>query len=74
MIPCKFKGATSALYSTDGTREIIEHENGGYSAWASKVNVRNGVLQAYSARSHFKPVKALLFLCAIGIISTWSAS
>ena len=31
MIPCKFKGATSALYSADGTLKIIEHKNGGYS-------------------------------------------
>ena len=37
------KAAASALYSTDETRKIIEHENGGYSAWASKVNVGNGV-------------------------------
>ena len=30
MIQYEFKGATSALYSTDGTREIIEHKNGSY--------------------------------------------
>ena len=28
MIPYKFKGTASALYTTDGTRKIIEHENG----------------------------------------------
>ena len=57
---------------------MIEHENGGYSAWASKLNVRNDLLLACSARSYFKPVKAPLFLCATGIIaivnsklSTW---
>ena len=46
MIPYKFKGATSTLSTlsyTDGTRRIIEHENGGYSALVLKVNVGNGV-------------------------------
>ena len=68
MIAYEFKGATSALYPTDGTWEIIEHENGGYSVRASKVYIRNSVLQDCTARSHFKPVKTLLFLCAMGII------
>ena len=69
MIAYKFKGATSALYSTDGTWEIIEHENGGYSARASKVYIRNSILWDCSARSHFKPVKAPLFSCAMGILA-----
>ena len=55
LISHKFKGAASALYFTDGTREIIEHKNGGYGIRASKVKVGNGVLQACLAWSHFKP-------------------
>ena len=47
----------------------VEHENGSYNAWALKVNVGNSVLQACSTWSHFKPVKALLFLCTTGIIA-----
>ena len=74
MIPYKFKDATSALYSADRTQGIVEHENGGYSTWVSKVDIGNSVLWACSARTHFKPVKALLFSCAMGIISTWSTS
>ena len=57
MIPNKFIATASALYFADRTREIIEHENGSYSAHASKLNVGNSVLQACSARSHFKPVQ-----------------
>ena len=57
MIPNKFIATASALYFADRTREIIEHKNGGYSAHTSKVNVGNSVLQACSARSHFKPVQ-----------------
>ena len=53
MIPyCKFKGNASGLYSTDGTREIIEHKTGDYSKRAFKVNVGNGVLWACFAMSH----------------------
>ena len=33
-----------------------------------------GVIRACFARSHYKAVKALLFLCALGIINTWSTS
>ena len=44
MIPYKFKGVASALYSTDRTLKIIEHENDGYNTQLSKVNVGNGVL------------------------------
>ena len=69
MIPYKFKGSASMLYSADGTRKIIEHEIGGYSTLASKVNIGNGIFWACSARSHINPVKALLFLCAMGIIA-----
>ena len=60
----------------DEAWEKIEHEIGGYSAWAFKVNFRNGVLPACSARSHFKPVKVPFFSCATGtcIISTRSTS
>ena len=41
MIPYKFKGAASALYSAGGigTREIIEHENSSYNPQTSRVNV-----------------------------------
>ena len=46
-----------------GLGEIIEHENGGYSAQKSKANIGNGVLQACPTRSHFKSVKAPLFSC-----------
>ena len=76
MIPYKFKGATSALhvYSTDVTRETVEHENGGYSAWALKANIENSVLWGCSAWSHFKLVKASILFCATGIISPLSAS
>ena len=69
MIAYEFKGATSALYPTDGTWEIIEHENGGYSVRASKVYIRNSVPQDCTARSHFKPVKAPFFSSAMDIIA-----
>lgn len=51
-----------------GTQEIpvTEYKNGEYSAQVSKVRVGNGVLWAFPARSHFKPIKALLFSCATG--------
>ena len=62
MIPYKFKGAASALYFTDGTREIIEHENGSYSARTSKVNIGNS--SEFVLRGHFKPVKHR-FSCAL---------
>ena len=69
MIPYKFKDSASMLYSADETLKIIEHEIGGYSTLASKVNIGNSVFWACSAKSHTKPVKALLFLCATGIIA-----
>ena len=52
MIPYKFKGAASALYSADRTWEIIELESGGNSEHSSKVNIGNGIFRAYSARSY----------------------
>ena len=68
MVEYEFKGATSALYSSCGIWEM-EHENGSYSAWVSKVNIGNSILLACSAGSLFKPVKVQLFSCAMGIIA-----
>ena len=48
MIPYKFKGAASALYSSDGTWEITERDNGGYSVWASIVNIGTAYLVLFS--------------------------
>ena len=64
MIPKKFKGATSTLSYTDEMRRIIEHENGGYSALVSKVNVGNGVcnLDLFYKITLYKLVKAPLYL------------
>ena len=56
------------------TRETVEHENGGYSAWALKANIENSVLWVCSAWSHFKLVKAPILFFATGIISPLSAS
>ena len=67
LIPYKFKSAGSALYSTDGTLEIIEHKKDSCSTQASKVNIGNGVLWICSARSHFKPVKVPLSSCTSGV-------
>lgn len=46
MIPYKFEGAASALYSAYETRKIIEHENGGYKAWVFKEYIGNSILWA----------------------------
>ena len=48
LIPYKFKGAASALYSSDGTWEITERDNGGYSVWASIVNIGTAYLVLFS--------------------------
>ena len=71
-----FMSLRSTLYSGYKTQKMIEHENGSYSARVSKVNIGNSIRQTCSASSHFKLVKAPLFLCTTGtcIPSTRSMS
>ena len=60
-----------SIFCVDEIWEIIGHENGGYNARASKVNVRNNTLHSCSALSQLKH----RFFCVLqDIISSRSAS